>query len=144
MKALIKRLVEESHIVSSTPVLATFTSFYPNTLRGKFLILRAWQKFTNIMRSKLPYREYGFRPIAWSIESSENTVHIHCVLLQHISLRALTHAWKGINRHDLGKIDIRGFSTFQEAISYTYKDYLEPNRLSRFFGHFAFLKPVPI
>ena len=127
------------------PILITFASKYPARLRGKFMLLKRWKAFILRMQTELPYREYNFRPIAWAMEYSENAVHIHCVARLRISSRVLNHAWVSLNRHDLGKVDIRPLDAFEQGFRYAFKGYLKNSqKLDKFIGHYEMIIPKGI
>ncbi len=131
--------VRHNNLVS--PVLLTFTSKYSKNLQGKFRLLRRWQEFRTLMTTKLPYREYRFNPICWSIEESENSVHLHCIAEGQVNARALNHAWVSLNRHDLGKVDVRQGGTYKTYLKYIFKSVENPSKLlPRFIGHFVTLR----
>ena len=122
------------------PVLATFTSKFPRSLKGKFLLLRYWKKFYLKMTTELPYREYSYSPLAYAFEYSENAVHCHAALMGNVNSRAINHAWRDLNLHDLGRVDIRPFDTYKSLLSYVFKGYLPGGVKDKFIGHYAFLQ----
>lgn len=127
--------------LSSEHTMWTFTSKYTKSLEGKFRLLRRWQQFRILMTTTLPYREYRFVPIAWVIEYSENSVHLHCLVNGKVNARALNHAWVSLNRHDLGKVFVSSpgeDSSPRAILNYMYKSY--STRLDKFLGHFLILK----
>ncbi len=129
-------------IDQETPtVMVTFTSLFPRTLRGKFLLLRAWDKFKLKMRSKLPWREYPFPLFAWAFEYSSKTVHIHAIFSNLVNARVLQKAWTDENRYDHGTIDIRPWDSIESALDYAFKDY---SRLDKFIGHSVILRTQPL
>ncbi len=139
-KDLLKDYISESALVK--PILVTFTSKYPATLRGKFMLLRRWKQYRLLMTSRLPWREYHWDPIFWAMEYSENTVHIHCVAEGQTSSRVLNHSWLSLNRHDLGKVDVRPLKDYETGLEYSMKDYNhDTSRIDKFLGHFVMLKP---
>lgn len=127
------------------PVMITFTTRFPPTLRGKFLTLRWWDRFRSDMATKLPYREYHFQPIISSMEFSENAVHIHVIADDITNVNILQELWTKLNRHDLGSVYANMLDNFESGFDYIMKEYVAADiGLDKFFGLYVKLHPEGI
>ncbi len=74
--------------------------------------------------------------MCWSIEESENSVHVHALYSSYVALRTHQTLWNTIHLHDLGRAYVSTGGTWDQYIEYIHKSF---DHISRFFGHYVIL-----
>ncbi len=143
LKAMLSYYAYDNDLTN--PVMLTFTSKFPGNLRGKFLMLRYWKQFLSQVKTKLPWREYHFKPICSSIEFSDNSVHLHVICDDITNVNVFQDLWTKLNRHDLGNVYGNHLDNFETGFDYIMKEYLLPGKiLDKFFGLYVAIHPQGI
>ncbi len=105
-----------------TPVMATFTTTLPSRSTSKIHLKRLWNEFRLNMRELLPHRLIYFPVMAWAIEKSFDSWHVHVIMQGEFSVRKIQNLWK---KHfgRAGHINVVPFDTWLNIIEYVFKSY---------------------
>lgn len=113
------------------PILATFTSTYTNTSRGAINMDKTFKKFRHMMHTSLATRRVPFPLVAWALEHSKDSVHIHCIFQDFFSSSKISKLWKYFS-NATGHIDIKEFGDFKSLVNYIFKNY---QKITKYMGH---------
>ncbi len=127
-RTLINYLEDDS---AGIPVLVTFTTTLTKSLSSQTEILKMWKKLRLDITTKLKYRGVHFPIVAWAVESSKESLHVHCVFSDYMSTSLLKRAWKDTSHSFAGTVYINRFDTWQNIIFYIFKRF---DKYSKFFG----------
>ncbi len=137
-KKTLRNYMEDNPI--RTPILATFTSTYTASEKGSNNLLKIWTAFRHLMATSTTLRRFKFPLVAWALEFSEFSVHVHAIFEDYFSAQELQKIWRK-QSVSCGWIDVREFDSPVKLIEYVFKKY---SRVSKFLGHSANFRPEHI
>lgn len=138
LKGYLRTYFDQS--ASKIPILVTFTTKLFARNLDKIALRVAWDSFRSDMRNRLPHRMILFPLVAWAIESSVNSHHVHAIFDKEFSSRAVQKLWKKHFRY-AGHVDVTEFDTSDRLIDYVLKSY---SNTSPYLGQCVTIKPIPI
>ncbi len=118
------------------PVMVTYTTLLPNTLRGQFLLRRAWADFVELQKNHPAYKHNPFPVVVYNQEFSKNKVHLHALFDAVIPLRSHQRCWNTIIHDQAGMAYVTRGADWDVYIHYIFKS---KDRIDKFMGHYAYL-----
>ncbi len=123
-----------------TPVMATFTTRFTSENTWKIVLRGIWDRFRLDMRELLPHRLIYFPVMAWSIEPSFGSWHVHVIMQGEFSVHAVQKLWKKYFPK-AGHVNVEPFDTWFNVIEYVFKSY---DHFSPYIGQCVSLPSEPI
>jgi len=120
------------------PVMVTYTTVLPTTLRSQFIVMRTWAKFMKLMRTHPRYRHSKFSLVAWSQEFSKNSAHLHALFYTLVPLASHENGWKALLFQDAGHCYVTTGASWSKYIDYIFKS---KDRIDKFMGVSIILNP---
>ncbi len=119
------------------PVMVTYTSTFPATLRSNFIIMRRWRDFIKLMRTHPRYKHSRFSLVAWNQEFSKNSTHLHALFYTVVPLASHENAWRSLLFDDAGHCYVTTGASWSKYIDYIFK---HKSQIDKFMGHSVSLK----
>ena len=120
------------------PVLGTFTTTLSKSLKSQDAILKIWKSFVKSMGTTVRYRNVHFPLVAWAVESSKDSLHVHAVFDGFVHQIMLETAWRHTSDRS-GQTYFNNFDTWHNIFIYIFKRFA---KISKFFGLSVSLPPV--